>query len=120
MGRLTHESIGRPLPGRQNIVVSRQPDFKAADSDVAQSLDAAIAVAGDAQEIMIIGGSHIYQEFLPRADRIYLTRVQAEIEGDVFLPNLAADEWIEISREEHSADESNEYDVAFVTLDRSA
>jgi len=120
MGRLTYESIGRPLPGRQNIVISRQPDFKADGCDVVQSPDSATTVAGDAPEIMIIGGSHVYQEFLPRADRIYLTRVQAEIEGDVFLPDIATDEWIETTREEYSADESNEYDVAFITLERSA
>jgi len=120
MGRLTFESIGRPLPGRQNIVITRQSDYEADGCDVAQSIDAAIAAAGDAEEIMIIGGSHIYQEFLPRADRIYLTRVQAEVEGDVFLPDLAADEWIETSLEQHSADESNEYNVTFITLERSA
>ena len=68
---------------------------------------------------MIIGGSHIYQEFLPLADRIYLTRVQAEIEGDVYLPDLATDEWHETTCEEHAADESNDYDVTFVTLERS-
>ena len=119
MGRLTYESIGRPLPGRQNIVISRQADFEAGGCDVVQSIDAAIAAAGDAKEIMIIGGSHIYQEFLPQADRIYLTRVQAEIEGDVCLPDLAADEWHETTREEHCADAWNDYDVAFITLERS-
>lgn len=120
MGRLTFESIGRPLPGRQNIVITRQADYEADGCDVVQSIDAAIAATGDAEEIMIIGGSHIYQEFLPRADRIYLTRVQAEIEGDVSLPDLAADEWVETSSKEQSADESNDYDVAFVTLERAA
>jgi len=119
MGRLTYQSIGRPLPGRQSIVISRQADFEADGCDVVGSIDAAIAAAGAAEEIMIIGGSHIYQEFLPLADRIYLTRVQAEIEGDVYLPDLATDEWHETTCEEHAADESNDYDVTFVTLERS-
>lgn len=118
MGRKTYESIGRPLPGRQNIVVSRQADFEADGCDVVLSIDAAIAAAGDADEIMIIGGSHIYQEFLPRAGRIYLTRVQANVAGDVYLPELAADEWREVAREEHAADDANDYDVVFTILDR--
>ena len=119
MGRKTCESIGRPLPGRHNIVISRQADFKADGCDVVPSIDAAIAAAGDADEIMIIGGSHIYQEFLPRAGRIYLTRVQASVAGDATLPELAADEWREVAREEYAADDVNDYDVVFTILDRS-
>jgi dihydrofolate reductase len=118
MGRKTYESIGRPLPGRQNIVISRQDDFTAEGCDVVQSIDAAIAAAGDADEIMIIGGSHIYQEFLPRAGRIYLTRVQASVTGDVTLPELAADEWHEVAREEYAADDANDHNVLFMILDR--
>ena len=118
MGRLTYESIGRPLAGRQNIVITRQAGFEAAGCDVVHSIDAAIEAAAGAEEIMIIGGSHIYQEFLPRADRIYLTRVQADVEGDVFLPDLAVDEWCETTREEHGKDESDDYDVVFTTLAR--
>jgi dihydrofolate reductase len=116
MGRKTYESIGRPLPGRQNIVVTRNPDFVAEGCDVVASIDAAIEVAGDAEEIMIIGGSHIYEAFLPRADRIYLTRVQAEIEGDAFLPALRQSEWREVSAETHAADDSNDYDAVFSVL----
>lgn len=119
MGRKTYESIGRPLPGRQNIVISRQTDFKADGCDVVPSIDAAIAAAGDAEEIMIIGGSYIYQEFLPRAGRIYLTSVQASVAGDVHLPELAADEWHEVAREEYAADDANDYDVVFTILDRA-
>jgi dihydrofolate reductase len=118
MGRLTYDSIGRPLPGRQNIVITRQADFEAEGCDVVQSIDAAIEAAGDAEEIMIIGGSHIYQEFLPRADRVYLTRVQAEVEGDTFLPELVADEWREISRTMYFADEFNDFDAVAITLER--
>lgn len=118
MGRLTHESIGRPLPGRQNIVITRQAGYRAAGCDVVTSVDEAIRAAGEAEEIMIIGGGYIYKEFLPQADRIYLTRVQAEIEGDVFLPDLNADEWAETANEWHAADRANDYEYAFTRLDR--
>jgi len=118
MGRKTYESIGRPLPGRQNIVVTRNPDFVANGCDVVPSIDAAIDAAGDAEEIMVIGGSHIYEAFLPRADRIYLTRVQAEVEGDAYLPDLDADAWRELSVESYAADDSNDYDVIFSVLER--
>ena len=119
MGRRTYESIGRPLPGRQNIVVTRNPDFVADGCDVVSSVDAAIQAASDAEEIMIIGGSHIYKAFLPRAHRIYLTRVQAEVEGDAFLPEFNSNDWQETDIEKHNADESNDYDVIFSILERT-
>ena len=116
MGRKTYESIGRPLPGRQNIVVTRNPGFVADGCDVVSSIDTAVEVAGDAEEIMVIGGSHIYAAFLPRADRIYLTRVQAELEGDAYLPDIDNDKWHEVSAETHAADDSNDYDAVFSVL----
>ena len=118
MGRLTYESIGRALPGRQNIVITRQRDFEADGCDVVRSVKAAIEAAGDAEEIMIIGGSHVYQAFLPIADRIYLTRIQAEVEGDTFLPDLDTNAGRETSREEYAADESNDFAVIATTLER--
>ena len=120
MGRKTYESIGRSLPGRQNIVITRQAGFVADGCDVVDSPEAAIDVAGDAEEIMIIGGSHIYESFLPRADRIYLTRVLAEVEGDAFLPELQHDEWRADSTENHAADDKNDYDTEFVVLNRTS
>ena len=118
MGRLTHESIGRPLPGRQNIVITRQQDYIAAGCDVVGSPEEAVAAAGDAREIMVIGGGKIYRAFLPLATRIYLTRVDAETDGDAYFPALEAS-WCEISREVHAADEANDYAVEFLTLERS-
>lgn len=119
MGRLTYESIGRPLPGRQNIVITRQPGYEAEGCDVVQSIDAAIDAAGEAEEIMIIGGGDIYRQFLPRADRIYLTRVHADIEGDTHFPPLDdAGGWHLLDREEHTADDSGGYDFEFQTLER--
>jgi len=119
MGRKTYESIGRPLPGRQNIVVTRNPDYVAEGCDVVSSVDAAIQAAGDAEEIMIIGGSHIYEAFLPRAHRIYLTRVQAELEGDAYLPKFNDDDWQETVVEEYTSDESNDHNVIFSILERA-
>jgi dihydrofolate reductase len=83
------------------------------------SIDAALEVATDADEVMVIGGSQLYAEFLPRADRIYLTRVQVEVEGDAHLPELNSDEWQETSVEEHCADESNDHDVTFSIMERA-
>ena len=112
MGRKTWESIGRPLPGRQNIVITRQPDFAADGCDVVTSVEEAIAVAGDAPEIMIIGGSEIYALFMPHAGRLYLTRVHTNVDGDAFFPGLD-DSWRLVSEEAHGADGKNEFDYSF-------
>jgi dihydrofolate reductase len=112
MGRKTWDSIGRALPGRQNIVVSRRPGFEAADAEVVVSAKAAVAATVGADEIMIIGGSEIYALFLPLADRVYLTRVHAEVEGDAHFPPLE-DDWRLVSDERHAADENNEFEMSF-------
>jgi dihydrofolate reductase len=114
MGRKTYESIGRPLPGRQNIVITTQDAFTADGCDVVSSPDAAISAAGDAEEIMVIGGGEIYSLFLPATDRIYLTRVDVELEGDAFLAPLDPSIWNETSREEGAADEANDHAVSFL------
>ena len=119
MGRKTWESIGRALPGRQNIVITRQQDFAAEGCDVVQSTDAAIAVAGDVSEIMVIGGSEVYTLFLPVAQRLYLTRVHADVNGDAFFPAVDADEWQLVSDEAHSADRRNEFDFSFRIYERT-
>ena len=118
MGRLTHESIGKPLPGRQNIVITRQADYETEGCTVVASPEAAIEAAGEAKEIMVIGGGEIYRAFLPLADRIHMTRVAAEIDGDAFFPGLDAGEWQVSGQEERLADASNDFDVAFLTLER--
>ena len=120
MGRKTYDSIGRPLPGRQNIVVTRQADYRPEGCTVVTSTEDALAAAGDAPEVMIIGGGHIYQAFMPMADRIYLTRVHAEIEGDTFLPGIDDAEWQEESLQEHTADADNDHDVTFTVLARTS
>lgn len=117
MGRLTFESIGRPLPGRLNIVVSRQPDAAEGVTWVT-SLDEAIKAAGDVPEIMVIGGGRIYEQMLKRADRLYLTHIDAEVEGDTQFPDYEPDEWQSTFSEFHDADEQNSHSYCFEILDR--
>lgn len=117
MGRKTYESIGRALPGRTNIVITRDPDFSADDVYVADGLDAALELAGTAEEVMVIGGAQIYALALPRTDRIYLTRVHATPVGDVTFPDIDPDVWLETSREERPP-EGDVPGYAFVTLER--
>jgi dihydrofolate reductase len=119
MGRKTFESIGRALPGRQNIVLTRQSEFAADDCDVVSSIDAAIAASGDAGEIVVIGGSEIYKLFLPLAERIYMTRVQIDVDGDVRFPELDDELWQETERENHDADDLNEYEFTTSVLERT-
>ena len=118
MGRKTFESIGRPLPGRQNIVITRQGGFEAPGCDVVGSKEAALAAAGDAGEVMIIGGSQVYKLFLPDAGRIYLTHGHAELEGDAHFPGVSTEDWQLVADETHRADERNEYDYSFRIYER--
>jgi dihydrofolate reductase len=105
MGRRTWESIGRALPGRTTVVVSRQPGYRAAGAIVAPSLDEAIAACGGEREIFVIGGAEIFAEALARADRIYLTTVDAAPEGDTYMPEFEPGEWREVSSQSHARDE---------------
>ena len=118
MGRLTHESIGRPLPGRQNIVLSSQGDSNPEGCDVASTVDEALQLAGDAPEVMIIGGGRVYASFLPRTGRIYLTRVHAEIEGDTLFPAIDEANWQLSSSEEYRATSGREYGFSIQQLER--
>ncbi len=118
MGRKTYESIGRPLPGRQNIVITRNRNFRAEGCLVVHSLQEALAAVPDAEEVFIIGGASLYREALPLADRIYLTLVDAEVEGDTVFPELDASEWQEVRRETFAPDEKNPFGYAFVELVR--
>ena len=118
MGRATFDSIGRALPGRRSIVLTRQADFAADDCDVVPTIDAALDAAGDVDEVMIIGGGEIYRQFLPLADRIYMTRVQAEIDGDTRFPELNMNEWDVVAVEEYPAGDEREIGFDVETLDR--
>lgn len=116
MGRKTYESIGKALPERHNIVISGQTDLQLEDCDVVTSLEAALATAGSAEEIMIIGGASIYEQALKYADTMYITFVDTEANGDTFFPKWDKESWQEISREKHPADEKNRFSYSFVTL----
>jgi dihydrofolate reductase len=125
MGRKTFESIGRPLPGRPNIVISRRTDWSVAGVTVVASLEAALgraqalAAASGAQELMVIGGAQVYAAALPLASRLYVTEVHSVVAGDTRFPPVNPLDWREISREEHAATADNPYPYAFVVYDRA-
>ena len=119
MGRRTFEAIGRPLPGRRNLVLTRDSGFAAAGIEVFGSLDAALAAAGDVPELMVIGGQTIYELAMPRVTRVHLTRLHMQVSGDAFFPELPADQWRQVScSERRAADERNACDMSFVVLER--
>ena len=119
MGRKTFESFGgRSLPERHNIVISRAPDYRLDNATVAHSIDEAIAAAGEVEEIMIIGGASFYEQMLPRADRLYLTFVHGDIQGDAWFPEVDFQQWQEVERHERPADDKNAYAHSFVILER--
>lgn len=118
MGRKTYESIGHALPERQNIVISRQKNFSAPDVSVVPSLNAAIVEAGDAEEVFVIGGGEIYQQAIEKANRIYMTRVHSQFDGDVFFPAMDQTAWKETAKIEHLADDKHVYTFTFVTYER--
>ena len=125
MGRKTYESIGKALPGRLNIVVTRDPDYRLDDAEVVTSCEAALQVVElqqvDSEEVMIIGGGTIYQHFLPRCHRLYLTFIDLDVKGDTHFPDYQAiGKWHPISSEPHPADEKNPWPYEFVTLDKIA
>ena len=118
MGRRTYESIGRPLPDRTNIVLTRDPAFRAEGVKVASTPEEALALAGDAPEVIVFGGAEVFARFLPLTDRIYLTEVDTEAAGDTFFPALDPRQWRETERVEHPADAKHAYPFRFVTLER--
>ena len=121
MGRKTFESIGRALPGRTNLVMSRSLDFAPPGCTVVPTLDAALVAAGENSRLMVIGGAEIYRQCLPLASRIHLTLVHTWIEdGDTFFDGWRSAEWHETSCERHEADDKNSCAYSFVTLERRA
>ncbi len=121
VGRKTFESIGKPLPGRQTIVVTRNASFKADGCLVAESVQAALALAQERgePEVFVIGGAQIYTQTLDAADRVYLTQVHAEVEADTFFPELKDDSWTETQSTFQAADERNQYSFSFKQLERN-
>lgn len=115
MGRRTWESIGRPLPGRRNIVVSRQPGFAAAGAEVAPSLDQALRLCGDSAEVFVIGGAQLYREALPRAQRQIVTEIDADFDGDTYWPAPDPAHWREAAREHLAPAGHRGFGIDFVT-----
>ncbi|WP_167632054.1 type 3 dihydrofolate reductase [Mariprofundus ferrooxydans] len=120
MGRKTHDSIGRPLPGRTNLILSRQQDLHIDGCTVVDNLDSAVAAVADASEIMVMGGAEIYALLLPHADRLYITEIDAEFEGDAWFPAFDRSAWHTVSSESHPADERNAHPHTFTILERCA
>ena len=121
MGRKTFESIGRPLPGRTTIIVTRQGDFCADNVVLAPSLDHALDVAKGDDEVFIAGGAHVYEQMIHRADRMYLTRVHADFDGDAVFPDFDdVTEWSLADSEHHEPDEKNPLPYSFLTYERVA
>ncbi len=120
MGRKTFESIGRPLPDRRNIVITRDKTYLRHGVDIAHSLDEALNLVKDTEnEVFIIGGAEIFKQSMSMADKLYITHVEAEDKSaDIFFPNINESEWQEVSREEHEMDEKNPYKYAFVIYER--
>ncbi|MFM2285832.1 MAG: hypothetical protein RLZZ543_1329 [Bacteroidota bacterium] len=118
MGRHTYESIGRPLPNRHNIVITRQKDLKIDGVDVVNSLEEAIELVKYEEEVMVIGGADVYRQALPKTKRIYISRVNTEPEADRFFPALDMDEWDQQLNLAHPADEKNPFDIVFQVLER--
>ena len=119
MGRKTFESIGRLLPGRHTIVITRQPDWTFAGATVCHALDESLEVTGaDETEAFVIGGASLYATALPLADRLYLTQVQADVDGDTYFPVWNPDDWQIVSQENYPADADNEYPTRFVVYMR--
>ncbi|MFO8086417.1 MAG: type 3 dihydrofolate reductase [Bacteroidales bacterium] len=121
MGRKTFESIGKPLPGRKNIVLSTGKAIAAKHQDIilVHSMADALKECREAEEVFVIGGNSIYQLALPLAERIYLTRIDAQFPGDTFFPELNKNRWVVVEEEKHQADDKNPYDYIFQTLEKA-
>lgn len=119
MGRKTYESIGRPLPGRTSIVITRQSDYQVpAGVLLARSLEEALQMVRGEEEVFVIGGGEIYEQTLPLAARLYVTRVHAMVEGDTYFPTFDEQAWQIVEHSRHEPDQKNAYPYSFVTLER--
>lgn len=119
MGQKTFESIGKHLPGRKNIILTKDNNFQPADCVVVHSIGDALTVADEAAEAMVVGGASVYAQFLPLADRLYLTLIDADIEGDAYFPEFNWSDWKEVERTENLPDKDNPYKYTFITLEKA-
>lgn len=119
MGRKTWDSLGRPLPGRTNIVISRTPGLNVEGAIVCSSIDEALSRAGTSDRVFVVGGADLYRQMLPQADRVLITEVRVSVEGDAYFPTIDPAAFVEVSRAHHTADAHNEHDFDFVEYRRS-
>ncbi|MBI4034038.1 MAG: dihydrofolate reductase [Candidatus Brennerbacteria bacterium] len=120
MGRKTHESIGRALPNRKNIIITRREDYSVEGCSVVHSIDEALSLVKDEEEIFFIGGGDIYRQVLPLAHRLYITRIHKEFPGDTRFPEVDFGEWKEVRREKGTVDEKNPYEHEFLIFERKS
>ena len=120
LGLNTFNSLGgKPLPNRKHIILSLDPNFVAPEGCfIAKSIDEALKLADGVEEVMICGGASVYKQFLPLSQKLYLTYIHQRFEGDTYFPEVSMDEWKEVKREDHKADDKNAYDYSFVVLER--
>ena len=117
MGRKTYESVGKPLPNRRNIIITRQ-DITVEGCEVVKSIEDALALCADEEEVFIVGGADIYKQSMHLTNRIYLTVVHQKFEADSFFPEIHYEEWLETEQEDHEPDEKNKLPYSFITLER--
>lgn len=120
MGRKTHEAIGRPLPGRRNLVMTRDVNQTYLGCEIVGSIEAAERICQNSESLFVIGGAELYQLFLPKADRIELTLIHREFDGDTYFPELPLPHWLEVSREDRPFDSSLGFSWSYLTLERNA
>jgi len=118
MGRKTFDSVGKPLPKRRNIVITRKP-ISIEGCEVVDSVDAALALCKTEKEVFIVGGAEIYRQTMPLVNRIYLTIVHHSFDADTFFPEIDYKEWKELEREDHETDEKHQFSYSFITLERA-
>jgi dihydrofolate reductase len=117
MGRKTYDSVGKPLPNRRNIIITRQ-EITIPGCEVVKSVEEALELCSNEEEVFIVGGAEIYKLAMPKTDRIYLTIIHHSFDADTFFPEIDYMEWKEVSREDHPADEKHKYAYSFITLER--
>lgn len=118
MGRKTYQSMGRPLPGRRNLIISRNTDYQVAGCEVFSDIQAAIASCKESEELFVIGGAAFYEAMLPKANFLYLTQIHTEFAGDTYFPEINAQEWQEIERLDINDDNSVDFSYSFLKLQR--
>ena len=117
MGRKTFEAIGRPLPGRKNVIVSRDPEYRQADCQTCSSIESALRLCAEWPEVFVIGGATLYEEMLADADYLYLTQIHKHFDGDTFFPEIDLEQWREIARDDVDNDQSVDFFYSFITLE---